>query len=525
MRNFLVALSLANLLFLRAWERSKLGIFLDDFKPDGASIAFCVVITCLLLYGSWRLVSSSPKLSVAGKIVFLVLLLIPVNALRLYWEQTFIPVYTRKYDFVVWVVLAILLLPLVYAGVTRRLRLRFLVRYGMSLVLLLAPFTLFTLGGVSLDLYRANFSAQPPAARPASRARESTTAGNHEDFQSKTKRVVWIVFDEFDERVAFKERPTTLWLPEFDRFRLRSLVASSAYPPAGDTAKSIPALLNGKRVSSITSGAEKTLTLWNENERQPVIWDPGMTLFAETASEGITNSLVGTYYPYCATLDVSIDDCRDFRRYRDSEGFRKRITRAMVMALDAVPLSFRLWLRKFQLENEIERYEFSLRESISLAADPGFQLVFIHFPVPHQPGIYDRPSGRLDISSKHSYLDNLALADASFGSLRRAMEQSGVWDESTVIVTSDHWWRTYLWSTGPHWTPEDQQISAGREPDHRVPFMVKLSGSNQQLPYDRPFNTVTIRKMVMAILKGSVRTEAELAQWLDRNAVGPVAPM
>ena len=32
-------------------------------------------------------------------------------------------------------------------------------------------------------------------------------------------RVVWLIFDELDERVAFAARPANLSLPEFDRLR------------------------------------------------------------------------------------------------------------------------------------------------------------------------------------------------------------------------------------------------------------------------------------------------------------------
>lgn len=60
------------------------------------------------------------------------------------------------------------------------------------------------------------------------------------------RRIVWLVFDEADQRLAFGERAATLKLPEFDRLRSQSLFATIAYPPANQTLSSMPALINGK---------------------------------------------------------------------------------------------------------------------------------------------------------------------------------------------------------------------------------------------------------------------------------------
>lgn len=523
MRDFLIALSLANLLFLRAWEKSRLGSFLNDFKPDGLSIAFSVLVTGAVLWIGWRLVRSSPRLSVAARIIFLLLLLIPLNGLRLYYQQSFVPIYSDKYRWVGWLILALLALPIIIAGLRRRLGLRFLVRYGIGLVLLLAPFTLFTFGRVLIDSYQAVRTGQRQVPKTLTEVKARSLPATKASPQRR-QRVVWIIFDELDERIAFKERPASLSLPEFDRLRAESMVASAAYPPGAQTGQSVPALLNGSLVQDETPYGETALALWDGDESKAVIWNSGMTIFAETSADGIKTGLAGVYFPYCAILSDRINDCRDFRSFRTNESFIKRVKRSVTIALDAIPFSYRLWLRESQLRNDIEEYQFSIREGGSLAADQKFDLVYIHLPVPHPPAIYDRRSARLDVASRHSYLDNLALADVALGNLRRAMEQSGAWQSSTVIVTSDHWWRSYFWKGGPYWGPEDDSTFGGRAPEHIVPFMVKLAGSSERLLYERPFNTVISRKLIMAILKEGIATHADLARWLDKNAIGPIEP-
>ena len=65
------------------------------------------------------------------------------------------------------------------------------------------------------------------------------------------------------------------------------------------------------------------------------------------------------------------------------------------------------------------------------------------------------------------YFNNLALAYRFLGQLRHAMETSGAWDKSWVIISADHSWR-------------DSRIYDGVI-DLRVPFLVKAPGAGQHL--------------------------------------------
>lgn len=518
MRDFFVALSLANLLFLRDWEKARSNNYLDDFKPDLVATTLLVLATCAVLLIGWRLIRSSTRLAFAGKVLFLLLILIPLNALRLYYQQEIMALYGHRYNLVAWIVLALLAAPLVYALVTRRLRLRFLVRYGIVLTLALAPFTLFTFGGVIRDSYRRTNSATKPFIAHASSSTNSSGGTDEAQSQVKRQRVVWIIFDELEERTAFTDRPESVSMPELDRFRRESFVAGAAYPPAYQTIQSVPALLNGKGVTSIVARGD-ALVIWQKGETAPVVWKPQMTVFAEAADAGKKTGLVGVFLPYCATHGSVIDECHDFRTARVNEGLLKKTGRAFTIALDAVPFAFRLFLHRSVFENEIERYQSTIQQASILAADPKLDLVYLHFPLPHPPGIYDRVSVRLAISQRHSYLDNLELTDASFGIVRRAMEQAGLWQGSTVIVSADHWWRTdEVWKTAAGWTAEEQRVISGREPDHRIPFIVKLAGSERPMVYERPFNTLITRRLLMAVLNGRLSTTRDLVQLLESSA-------
>jgi hypothetical protein len=162
------------------------------------------------------------------------------------------------------------------------------------------------------------------------------------------------------------------------------------------------------------------------------------------------------------------------------------------------------------------RYKRVLESALKAAVDPDLDLVLVHSPAPHPPGIYDRLKNDFSLESKNGYIDNLELVDRTTGDLRRAMESAGIWDQTTVIVSADHWWRTEMWSRGPFWTREDAAASGGKM-DHRIPFLVKLAGQREQLTYTAGFNTIATHDLILALMRGEVSSPVSVADWLDRH--------
>ena len=138
-----------------------------------------------------------------------------------------------------------------------------------------------------------------------------------------------------------------------------------------------------------------------------------------------------------------------------------------------------------------------LRRSEEIIVNPAFNLTYLHFPVPRCPCIYNSAEGGLSINAGNSYFDNLVLTDHTLGQLRRRMESAGLWEQTIVLVTSDHWLR------------EDNHT------DRRVSFILKMPGQNRALSYDVPFNTVVTHDLVLALLRGELKEAEGVALWLD----------
>jgi arylsulfatase A-like enzyme len=93
------------------------------------------------------------------------------------------------------------------------------------------------------------------------------------------------------------------------------------------------------------------------------------------------------------------------------------------------------------------------------------------------------------------------LADKELGQMRRAMETSGQWDKTWLIVSADHSLGSALID----------------RLDTRVPFIVKPPGANEPLTYSPKFNTIVTHDLILAILRGEIASQRELAPWLDKH--------
>jgi hypothetical protein len=154
---------------------------------------------------------------------------------------------------------------------------------------------------------------------------------------------------------------------------------------------------------------------------------------------------------------------------------------------------------------------------ISLAADTllrdrSLDFVFLHMPVPHPEGIYDRKTNQF-VTSHSTYIDNLVLADKTLAHIRGVLGQGNDWDSSAVVVMGDHSWRTGIWSPQASWTPEEQIASQGGQFDNRPVYIVKLPYQQNASRFNTSYPAIRTRALLDAILHRQVRTDSELSLW------------
>ena len=114
------------------------------------------------------------------------------------------------------------------------------------------------------------------------------------------------------------------------------------------------------------------------------------------------------------------------------------------------------------------------------------------------------------MSKVTAYFDNLVLADRELGKLRRAMEASGQWDKTWIILSADHSWR------------ESKLYDGVR--DYRVPYLVKPPGATAGTNYANAFNTVLTHDLILAMLRREITNQQDMEEWLDQHGQA-AAPM
>ena len=500
------ALSLANLCFIETWTK-----LLSDstywparfaiYSPNNyRAVILNVFVLAALFWASVTLArQSGNKLAFRIlQLVFPLVLLIPLNGIM----QSLFPQQKQIIEMVI-IVPGIVLISLFevmpWHGV--------IIRTAKTVVIILFPFFLLTLFQTFSALTR--FSDQPPAPRVSTRDRSAP-------------RVLWLLFDEMDQRMTFSSRPATLQLPELDRLRNQTIYASNAYPPADFTLMSVPALINGQLISKAKPTNPSELMITFADAKEPVSWGSQPNIFSKAREAGFNTALTGYYFPYSRIIGESLNNC--FWRIPETLTLRESMFDQIESLINTIPLAHYLPThfgiinnRKTMQSRERRRFLDSylgiLEAARKVAIDPDVGLILVHLPVPHPPGIYDRHKSDFELDGESSYLDSLQLADRSLGELRRVMEDAGIWENTIVLVTSDHWWRDYLWRSLQIWSSEDENIMPGDD-DNRVPFLLKLANQNQAVTYDGKFNTVLIHDLILALLREEVSGPDSVVSWL-----------
>ena len=486
----LVAVSLANLCFISAWFHLLYDVEGGYFKKPAMPVSLLAMAAnlaglALLAFLTMRLLRrvQTRWVHLVFDGLFLLLLLLPLDFCRrdvLHLAPHKILVILRH----PWAIISVFAIGWWVVWQHRRVA-----RAAAVAVGILSPLALFTLARIAfLSLGVEALAKQPPGdptlAAPAPR-------------QPGRPRVIWIIFDETDQRLAFEERPASLRMPEFDRLRAASLHATNAYPPADSTLVSMPALISGQPVAaaSVKNASDLAVTLSGGGA---TLWSKLPSVFAGAREIGVSTALLGWYHPYARVLAGDLNYCTWHPYPGWFPGQEPTFAAAIVSQIACLGAG----LKHERLYADVCRA--MMAESLSLVTNRAYGLVLLHLPVPHRPGIYLPEKDEFTIRTVPDvtgYFNNLALADRWLGKLRAALEASGQRDHTWLILSADHSWRG------------SQQYDGRR--DLRVPFLLKAPSQNQPITYSARMNTLVTRDLILAVLRGELAEAAQTVAWLD----------
>jgi len=314
-------------------------------------------------------------------------------------------------------------------------------------------------------------------------------------------RIVWLLFDELSYDQAFDHRFPGLVMAAFDQLRSQSVSFSDLKPAGTNTEQVLLSFFLGHVVASVRSDLDGNpmVKLAGQNEWQT--FNAHGTLFSDAQRLGWTTGLVGWYNPYCRILAGTLDSC--FWRMGDGTwNGTSPDNSALQNAMAPIMQRQRRLEHKTDFPQE-EKHAADLAAIVpqaeALIRDQRIGFVFIHLPVPHPPGIYDRRPGHRRATG--TYIDNLALADRTLGELMETLRATALAPRTTVIVCSDHSWRVNMWEQTPQWSKEEETASLGRF-DPRPVLLIHFPGQSVAHDVTGPFDDIGIHDIIERMLRG-----------------------
>lgn len=506
--DLIISFSLANLLLIKDWS------YLGGLSHSVYPVPQIVPMTIVHFFGSCSLIAlalfallyvcrmSGRRLPlVMGHLVFLGLLFFPCNFIRT------ISNISVQFPFISWTFCkqnlghcaAALVLAVIALGLAAIVaRYGNIVRLVRAILFVTFPFLVITHANLVWTVASTKDLEGYKTLRPWA---QSTVR--------KEPRIIWFVFDEFDYRLTFEQRPDSVRLPELDKLKKESFFAKEAYSPTQRTHSALPSYLMGKVVTDFCRRSDNDLDFATLSNKALRPWSQSSTIIGQAKSLGLRTALIGYFHPYCRMMGKETDYCfhTSWYRYADFDGLPSKML-SMVR-------------RAFQVSGgapgRIDNYKDILYHTNRVLTDTNIDFVFVHWPVPHLPNIYDRKTGKFVENSqpksheeeKDEYFSSLVLVDKTLAIVRRELEDAGLWDTTLLIVTSDHAFHPWRWN--PPGTPEEK-IS------RRIPFFVKFPAEvNFAVTHERPFNAIIIHDLVLEVMKKRVKTMRDFTRWLDRH--------
>ncbi len=506
-RDLIIALSLANLVFLRVWRELLFASEADSYwiPQYGPATYFAALLNVTwvtaVVYGGARLLrkTHNPVLMIIGRLSLLIMLIFPLDFFRKFGVKQSTLNAALDHPLLAGTVG---LVALGFAGYLLFVRLKTTTNAVAWVLFAVSPFAAITLSQATYRGLIAFYEQGDAKAKPH-------TPANNDTVQHLARpRIIWLLFDELDSRIAFSERPANVSLPSFDRFQSECITALDGETHGQSTLRAIPSFLTGKIVTELRFDGSSDLQFrFRGEEHLPFAsFSKTPTLFSDVCERGGKNAVVGMYHPYDRILGEQVQYCSAYMMNTYSTKATGSVLTAMIAQLQGItPLATRF--------NGIKMYQGILRECVELVTSPTYDVVFAHISVPHGPHVYDRNKGAFTLInfSPDAYLDSLVLADQFLQTVRQALEEEEMWDDSLVLITSDH---------------ELRQVEFGdRKRVAKTPLLMKMPGQKKAETFFGTFSPKMItRDLLVGVLDGEVTTPEDVLLELNQAKL-PVEPL
>ncbi len=267
-------------------------------------------------------------------------------------------------------------------------------------------------------------------------------------------RVVWLLFDKLDRKIAFENRDESVEMPTFDALIARSVNFTAAMGPTkSGTQRAMTGILTGHVTDDIKMLPGQLQARAEGEERYFALQDRDK-IFARAQSQGFTVALTSHHMIH---NEISNPYCRMFQRVLAKCWNEGRWIKVDTKLVDGMALVLRrLWgfarldprrpstRRQQEVLEGVEKFKAMMAATGEVVVDPAIDLVFAHIFAPHWPYIFDRRTDdfayqeREYPTAQEGYLGGLELADRGLRRVLADIAASSVQKRTAIVVTADH---------------------------------------------------------------------------------------
>ncbi len=324
-------------------------------------------------------------------------------------------------------------------------------------------------------------------------------------FKNNKPKVIWIIFDEWDQFLSFEKRPNNVELKEFDKLKQKAFSASRAFQPGSNTIVSIPAYTTGKKiVSSQVLGFNNILL--NFPDGKASFWHKESNIFSKLHSMEINSAAAGLY-PYEKLFNKYCTEKYSYFNKKNLFSYMPFVFYQIIEFYLTAPLTnltfhkvkFFKSLQSFFESSFCSNQYFGIKENaFKIMKNRDINFCFIHFSIPQPPGIYSKKNKKIT-KKISSYSENLILMDKTLTEIKLELQKSNIWDESILIFTSDHWLRKEFWDNTLSKLNKEEMDLCSQRKEALVPLIIKMPHQEEAISYDKPFNAISLHNLVLDI--------------------------
>ena len=271
----------------------------------------------------------------------------------------------------------------------------------------------------------------------------------NKSYEDKKEKIILIIFDELDLRVLKEGN-----YKNFNKILNQSDIYNNAFPSGDATLTIIPSILTGSQLPFDTAKYNFLINeITYEHEGQKKELSKQENLFSLIDEEKYKLGILGIYHRYCNIFHNKLNTCHELKDEQftiRNLGFSKYLIYSII---DIIPGSSKIKLFKNINPENFNQYDLPVLRienietysQITPALINNNDFIYIHIPLPHAPWIYYNKNfnpNKFNQFEQEGYYENMNLTDLYLGQIIEHLEQRKIFDSSTVILASDHGWRT-----------------------------------------------------------------------------------